>query len=325
MDETKMKRTSILESITGAFRQAAVFGGWILVALFILYLASGIYIIPQNETGVVQRFGKVVNPGVLPGIHYALPWPIHRINKVPVKVMHRISVDDFFESTEKGSKSALLFDETGLNSYCITGDNNLVNLTCVIQYSINDPIKYLFSVSDNSTFLLELAAGSIRRILASMPIDEILTSGKVEIETNIKTELQADIDEVGCGLSVSFIEVKDVNPPSKVKEAFEDVINAQIEKKKRVNDAESYENQVIPQASADAARMGEEAYGYKNEVIARAEGETERFLSLLAEYKKAPDVTKRRIYLETMAEILASVKKKYIVDEKEGDFRLFVP
>jgi len=320
-----MSKPSITGNITGALKQTAVFGGWILVILLILYLASGIFIIPQNQIGVLLRFGRVVNSGVTPGIHYALPWPVHRVRKVPVKVMHRISVDDFFESNEKGSKSALLYEATGLNSYCITGDNNLVNLTCVIQYSIADPLEYLFKVADNNFVLLELAAGSVINTLAVMPIDEILTSGKVEVETNIKTRLQADIDDVGCGLSVSFIEVKDVSPPSNVREAFEDVINARIEKKKLINDAESYKNQMIPQASANAARMMEEGYAHKNAVIAKAEGETERFLSLLGEYKAAPEVTRKRIYLESIAEILAAVKKKYIVDEEGGEFRLFVP
>ena len=313
-----MNRTSITENIISALRQTGVFTGWILSALFILYLASGIYIIPQNQIGVLQRWGRVVRPSVPPGIHYALPWPVHRVNKVPTKVMHRIPVEDFFDSTDEGSKAALLYNITGLRSYCISGDNNLVNLVCVIQYNIDNPLDYLFKVKENKTVLFEMAAANIIRTLAAMSVDEILTSGKVEMERDIKTSLQSDLDDVGCGLSVSFVEVKDVRPPSYVQDAFEDVINARIDKKKLVNEAESYRNQNIPKAQAEAAAMNEQAKGYKSEVVAKAEGETERFLALLAEYKKAPDVTKQRIFFETIQEILGKVKKKYIVDEERG-------
>jgi membrane protease subunit HflK len=320
-----MNKVSINENLFSSFRQTAVFGGWILLMLFILYLASGIYIIRQNQVGVLQRWGRVVNRSVSPGIHYALPWPVHRINKVPTKVMHRISVDDFCDSSDPDSKSVVLYETTGLGSYCVSGDNNLVNLVCVIQYSIDEPIEYLFNIRDNERALLELAAASIIRALAAMPIDVILTSGKLEVESNIKSGLQAKLDALGAGLNVSFVEVKDVSPPTRVRNAFEDVINAQIDKKKMINDAESYKNQKIPQATADAAAMTEEAKGYKNEVIANAEGETARFLALLAEYKKAPGVTRRRIYLETLAEVFQAVKRRYIVDEDSNNYRLFVP
>jgi membrane protease subunit HflK len=239
--------------------------------------------------------------------------------------MQRISIDDFFDSTDPNAESALLFELTGLNSYCITGDNNLVNLVCIIQYNIDNPKDYLFNIIERERVLRELAASSIIHTLAGMPIDEILTSGKLELERDILALLQDGLDELGCGLNASFVEVRDVGPPSKVQKAFEDVINAQIDKKKMISEAESYKNQMIPKAKADAAAMLEQAKAYKNEVIANAEGETERFLALLAEYKKAPRVTRRRIYLETMAEIFQSVKQKYIVEEGSNNYRLFVP
>ena len=317
------------ENIGNTLRQTAVFGTWIIVALVVIYIASGIYIIPQDQIGVLQRWGRVVDPAVPPGIHYAIPWPLHRVSKVPIKVMHRVSIDDFFSSTEPGSKSAILYEITGLNSYCISGDNNLVNLVAVIQYNIYDAVKYLFNVTDNERLLMEAACSSIIHTLAGMPIDEILTSGKPELETGILTNLQASLDDLGCGLNVSFVEVRDVSPPANAQEAFEDVINAQIDKKKAVNNAESYKNQKIPQAKADAAALNEQAEAYKNEVIAKAEGETERFLALLAEYKKAPDVTRTRLYLETITDIFKTVRKKYVFDKnndgESSQLKLFIP
>ena len=299
------------------------------MALLVLYIASGIYIIPTNQTGVLQRWGRVVNPSVPPGIHYALPWPVHRVNKVPIKMMHRVSIDDFFNITEEGSKSALLYELTGLSSYCVSGDNNLVNLVCVIQYNIDDAVKYLFNIGDNERVLMEVAASSIIQTLSEMPIDVLLTSGKPEMEMGILSRLQSGLDELGCGLNVSFVEVRDVSPPANVQKAFEDVIKSQIDKKKMINDAESYKNQKLPQAKADAAAMKEKAEAYKSEVIAMAEGETDRFLALLGEYKKAPDVTRCRIYFETLAEIFKVVKKKYVFDkDREGSsnqLRLFLP
>ncbi len=308
------------QHFTEALRQTSKFGGWIFIALAQIYLASGIYIISQNQVGVLERCGKVVNRSVQPGIHYALPWPIYKVNKVPIKIMRRISIEDFHDSSYGDTTAGIFYSLTGLSSYCITGDNNLVNLVCVIQYNITDPLAYLFGIKENERVLHEIAASSIIHVLAGKEIDKALTHGKFEIQNEIHKEIKNRLEDLESGITVSFIEAKSIQPPSRVQQAFEDVINSKIDKKKMINQAESYQNQKIPDAHARATSILERANGYYNRIIAEAEGETSRFSAVYTQYQKAHDVTRTRIYLETLDKILSKVDKKYLIDkDKKGE------
>lgn len=295
-------------NIRNASLRAGRFAGWILLALALVYLLSGIYAVSPNEIGVQQRFGRVVDAAVPPGIHYRLPWPAERIDKVPVRMVSRISVDDFFHGQT-------LFNQlTGLASYCLTGDNNLVNIECTIQYTIARPADYLFRVADIQNALRGMTCNAILHSLAQLPVDEILTHGKSQIEQFIKESLQRDLDTIQSGLHISFVELKNVKPPERIQRYFDDVINAKIDKNKLINQAETYRNQKIPAAKADAARLSQGAEAYRNEVIAQAEGEAVRFLRRLEEYQKAQGVTRRRLYLESMSQILGNVGRRVVVD-----------
>ncbi|MBC2715184.1 MAG: FtsH protease activity modulator HflK [Desulfobacteraceae bacterium] len=293
---------------------------WIIAALFILYLLSGSYSISSNEIGILQRFGKVIDDKVQPGIHYAFPWPIDCVTKVPIRVVKRIVIDDFYSTNASGGNAIIFANMTNLDSYCVTGDNNLVNVTCVIQYTIINPFNYLFRARDPEIMLRSMASNTIIHCLAGMPIDETMTRGKQAIANYIKTELQKRLDDSHSGLSVSFVELKDIKPPDRVEQYFSDVVKANIDREKMINNAESYKNEKIPAAKAEATRLLQEAEGYKKEIVLRAEGDAQRFEKLLVHRVKKGDSTRKMIYIETMKEVLEKVEKKYIVVPKsDGD------
>ena len=288
----------------------------VLLALAILYLVSGVYSISQNEIGVLQRFGRIINDKVMPGIHFSFPWPIDKVNKVPVRTVNRILIDDFSQMHNRDSFSSRFYDATGLSSYCVTGDNNIVNISCGLQYSVSEPIKYLFCMKDPENALHDIACNSVIHCLSLLSVDEVLTYGKRKIEVCVKDMVQEKLNSINCGLSISFVELKEINPPKRVQEHFDDVINSKIDKRKMVSEAESYRNEKIPQANTLANEMIESALSYQKDVIAKAEGESSRFLDILDTYKQAKGITRRRLYLEFMKDIFTEVDDVFIVSEK---------
>jgi len=301
------------------FSHVLSFYRWILLSLFVLYFAAGIYSVSPNEVGVLQRFGEVKDDKVPPGIHYALPWPIDRVEKVPVRIVNRILIDDFFSSMDPASAALTFFQMTGLASYCITGDNNLVNIRCVIQYTITQPSLYLFRSRTPERMLRNMACNAILRSLASMPVDRILTRGKQELAQEIKARLQGRLDEMNAGLSVSFVELSDIQPPDRVARYFSDVVKAKIDREKTVNESQSYRNEKIPAAQAEAARLLQEARAYQAEVVLRAEGETERFLKILERSRQGGGSVREMIYLDTLKAVGSQVGRKHIVfPDKDG-------
>jgi len=287
---------------------------WIILCLGILYLCSGIYAVSSNEIAMLQRFGKVVDDSVQPGIHAALPWPIDRVTKVPVKIINRIVIDDFSSMYSPQNSSARAFSSmTGLDTYCITGDNNLINILCVIQYTITDPFGYVFRIQKPELMLRNMAANTIIHCIAGKPIDTALTRGKLEIGRYIKRELQKRLQEVQSGLSVSFVELRDIKPPDRVQKAFSDVVKAGIDRIKMINQAEAYRNEKIPAAKADANRLLQDAEAYKREVVLRAEGDASRFISLLGQVEKKGGGARTMLYIETMQQIMKQVDTKHIM------------
>jgi len=294
------------------------FAFYILIALILLYLASGIYSIGQTQAGVQQRFGRIINPNVKPGIHYALPWPIDKVDRVSVKTVQRMLIDDFSSKLEKNSTSYVFREMTGLTPYCISGDNNIVNMICAIQYIVANPVDYLFKIKTNERLLRDVISNSIIKCLVGLRVDEILTYGKKEIENTLKAEVQKKLDSLSCGLIISFVELRDVRPPVTVQGAFDDVINAKIDRRKLVSQAQSRRNELLPQANATATRIIEKAKTYKLERILAARGETQRFVKQLEAYQKMKKVTKKRLYFEFVKQIFPEIEKVYIMD-KEGD------
>jgi len=317
-------------TIRDTFIHMVSFLRWILLCLIFLYLFSGIYSISYNEIGILQRFGKVIDDKVQPGIHYALPWPIDKITKVPIRIVNRILIDDFYTASEPESTARVFSGMTGLDSYCVTGDNNLVNVKCVIQYNITNPFDYLFRVKDANIMLRSMACNTIIHCLSRMPIDEALTRGKQQIANYTKVELQRRLDDSKSGLSVSFVELRDIKPPDRVEEFFSDVVKAKIDREKMINEAETYRNEKIPAAKADATRIFQEAGAYKKEVVLRAEGEADRFKKILERVREKGDSARNMLYTETIKDIMKKVGRKHImVRDKKGKaparLRLYCP
>ncbi len=318
----QMSQHDIRSTVFESLRHMLRFLRWIAAALAALYLLSGLYSISTNEIGVLLRFGRAVDKRVQPGIHYKFPWPVDRVVKVPVKKVNRILIDDFYTALQAGSgrSTALVFSSlTGLDSYCVTGDNNLVNVQCVIQYTIIDPFSYMLEMKDPEIMLRSMACSTIIHCLADMHVDDALTRGKQAVAGRIKLGLQDRLDRSGCGVGVSFVEISDIKPPDRVQEYFSDVVKAGIDYSKMINEAESYFNEKIPAAKADAERVLQEARAYKKRVVLEARGETGRFERLRTRIARGGGAGRSIIYIETLRDILSRVGRKYIVGSgKDG-------
>lgn len=292
----------------------------ILVGLIVVYLLSGFYKISESELGVIQRFGKAIEGKVEPGGHYRLPWPIDTITKVPVKTTHTIQINDFSLGMD--------YDEvnefrrvTGISSYCITGDNNIVFIDFLIRYNIVDPVKYLFIIKSSEDYLKQIACFAAINSLAGKTVDDILTVGRKSVEIYLKKEIQNNLDYLNSGLGISAIEIKEVSPHKEVRTSFERVINSQIQKRELVNKAESYRNEKLPKTKGMAIQIKEEARAYKTEVVSSAKGEVDRFKKQLNEYSKAKKITKQRMYLDFIQERFPALKNIILVDNS-GEKRI---
>lgn len=297
---------------------------WTVLVLFLIYLLTGFYKIGQSETAVVTRFGKIAANNVTPGLHYALPYPVSKVNKIDVKQMKTITNNDFADTDwKKGSHVYNYVERTGLRPYSISGDNNIVNASFRIKYTISDPGKYLFNIRNHDKTIRRISSTAIVHSLSEKSVDEILTFGKNNIENEVRRETQKRLDELDSGILVSFTEIKAVSPPSEIQSFFDKVINAEVEKKKMLNNAEAFKNSAVPQARTEANQMLQEAKTFKREKILHAEGKTARFLSKLEEYRKSRKITRRKIYLDFISEIYPKVKEIRFIDPESGKERKF--
>ena len=322
MEMSKSIRHHLKDTTKSSFKY---FVSVILAGLAVVYLLSGFYKVSESELGVVQRFGKVIEAKVEPGGHYRLPNPIDTVTKVPVKTTHTIEIKDFWLRTAGKVKNEFR-ESTGLSSYCITGDNNIVFIDFAIRYNIVDPFKYLFNLKSNEDYLKQVACSVVINSLAGKAVDDILTVGKRSVEIYLKNEIQENLDGLHSGLGISTIEIKEVSPYKAVRTYFERVINAQIQKRELINKAESYRNEKLPKTNGMAMQVIEEAKAYQTEVISRAKGEAERFKNQLDEYSKAKTITKQRMYLDFIQETFPTLNKIILVDnsgkERIIDLRL---
>lgn len=290
-----------------------------LAALLLLYeLSTMLYSIKPNQLGLVEFMGAVTNPRVLPGLHLTWPWPLSRVHRVPAKEVQRMLVDTFFQDSGAESRSYLFYRLTGLESYCLSGDNNAVEIAAVIQYTISDPYAYLYGCADKEELLRSIVCRRTIALLAERTIDEILTYGKKEIGQKLRAGVQQDLDRNRTGISVALVEIKEIRPPLTVQPYFDDVINSQVDKRKMISRAESYRNEQIPAARAEKERLLRAAEAYRDTTVKSAQGETERFGAKLAEYSKAPEISRRRLYLRAAREILGRIGSLCVVDGEEG-------
>lgn len=308
--------------LTGAFKRIPGFapsgGGktkWVLLVLIAVWLLSGIYIVNPDEQGVVLRFGKY-NRTVEAGPHYALPFPIETVYTPKVTQVQRVEVG--FRSAQGGRTF-----QQGANrslpeeAATLTGDENIVNVQFSVQYQIKDPVEYLFNVTNQTAVVKNAAEAAMREVIGNSQIDSALTDGKLQIQTEATQLLQEILDRYKVGVRVIAVQLQDVHPPKEVSDAFKDVASAREDKSRIINEAEAYRNELIPKARGLAAEVENQAQAYKETRIRNAEGETARFLSLFEEYKQAKDITKKRMYLETMEEILSRPGMEKIILPKE--------
>jgi modulator of FtsH protease HflK len=290
----------------------------ILIGVFILaaIAMTTIYSIGPDEVGVVQRFGKYTKT-TQPGLHIKFPFGIDKVT--PIKTQ-RIYKEDFgVKSTNSGTRRSYSSGNADDDaSLILTGDLNVLDVKWIVQFRISDPAKFLFDTRQPFTNLRDIAEVIMRRYVGNYTVDEVLTTKREEIDTQVQIAMQKLLDEYGTGLRVVTVKLLDVNPPQKVKPAFNEVNEARQEKEQAINKAWEAYNKVIPKAKGQAKQTLRVAEGYSLDKINRAKGDTQRFLSILEEYNKAPEVTRKRVYLETMAAVLPKAKQKYIMDSNQS-------
>lgn len=290
----------------------------LFVFLMIVYLCSGFTAIEQNEIGIRKSFGKVTNKKVIPGIHYRLPYPFGEIIKIPDKVIHRIFIDDFSSDISDNVNAYAFYDLTGLSTYLITADNNILNLEVNIQYRISNPYNYYYSMQTNENFLRELASSIIIKSISMMSIDTALTTGKRDIERFIKENIQKKLLKLDAGINIMIVELLNVTPPSRVQAYFDDVINASIEINRLINDAQSYRTQQLSSAQIEYNRRTTDAEIYKNEIINTSIGDKERFLNILSAYEQNPELEKSRLFIEFVKNTFSNIEQKIFIHKQSG-------
>ena len=287
---------------------------WVVLGLFAIIVFNGlIYSIGPDEVGVIQRFGKYIRLSSS-GLHAKIPFGIEKVT--PIKV-EKIFKEEFGTGRENSSSRGSFGGSRDI-SLMLTGDLNILDVRWIVQYKIKDPIKLLFIVRNPRNIIRDVSEIVMRRLVGDYSVDEVLTIKREEIDHLAQMETQKILDDYQIGVQVITVKLLDVNPPDRVKPAFNEVNEAKQEKEKMINQAWEAYNKAIPKAKGEAERTIREAEGYSLDKINRAKGEAERFLATLSEYKKAPEITEKRLYLETLNEVLPKVKDKYIVDPRQS-------
>ncbi|MEZ5930522.1 MAG: FtsH protease activity modulator HflK [Alphaproteobacteria bacterium] len=280
-----------------------------------LWLASGIYRVQQEEEGVVLRFGKQVAVRE-PGLHWHWPSPIETVLTPKVTRVNRVEVG--FRSVGGTLGRGETGREINNESLMLTGDENIVDINFVVLWYIDRPEDFLFKIRDPEITVKAVAESVMREIIGQTPFAEATTEARAQIENDAREQIQSILNEYGAGISVQEVQVQKVDPPDEVIDAFRDVQRAQADRERAQNEAETYQNDILPRARGDAVKMEQEAEAYAQEVVARADGDAQRFVAVYNEYAKAPDVTTRRLYLETMEDVLSNMNKVLIDGSASG-------
>jgi len=307
------------ESPSGPSSPFASIGKLLAVALVIIVLQgvySSFFKITPSEVGVVLRLGEYSRT-TPPGLHFKIPY-LDKLYKVDVE---NIRKEEFgFRSRFPGQQAT--YDRNGydMESLMLTADKNVINVAWIVQYRVADPYAYLFKVANVRQAIRDMSESVTRRIVGNMDFDYVLSNRDL-LAASVKNELQQELDGLFptgmSGVNIGTVQFQDINPPETVKPAFNEVNEADQDMKRLVNEAQETYNRVIPKAAGDAKKIIEQAYGYKAQRINNAQGETQRFTDILKEYKNAPAVTRQRMYLETMKQILPNVESIYVIDKDQ--------
>ena len=274
---------------------------------------SSFYSIEPNELGVIRRFGKYIKT-TQPGLHWKLPFNIDRLDKVPVELVYK---EEFgFRTVRTNVRTQYSPHPYDDESQMLTGDLNVLDVTWIVQFKVKDPVKLLFKDRNPLQTVRDISEAVMRQVIGDSSVSEALTNRRIEINTEVQQKMQETLDRYQTGIQVTTVKLQDVNPPDEVKSSFNAVNAAKQEKEKVINESwESY-NKAIPKAKGEAERTIRESEGYASQRINEAEGDAARFKSMYEAYKLAKEVTRERMYLETLGEVLPQVGHKYIVEPK---------
>lgn len=286
----------------------------LIVAVLVWGAITSFYTVQPEERAVVKRFGRVV--GITdPGLHFKLPFGMDVVQLVATE---RVLKQEFgFRTQEVSAQARTQFADRDFpgESLMLTGDLNIIQVEWVVQYRISDPIKFLYSMREPTSTLRDLSESVMRRIVGNRIGSDVLTVGRVEIASTAREEIQSAMDQYDNGISVITVELQDVVPPERVQPAFNEVNEARQELERMINEANRQANQEIPRAEGTAKRVISEAEGYATERVNRAYGETSRFTAVLNEYRSVPEVTRARLYLETLNETLPNIGSVLVIQE----------
>ncbi len=309
-------RTVLAEAFRALFR----YTGTLVLVLLVVYLLSGFYKIGRSEVGVLTRFGKVVNSRIPPGLHYAFPYPIDIIHKVPVRQVHTMDVLDFSTRYLSGSgRGASFSDVTGLEPYAITGDDNLVAVSLSLKYVISDPVKYLFNFRQASQSVSMVAGRVLTVMIARRGIDHLLTGDRSAFKRQLKAMLQHEMDALGMGIAISLVDITELSPPPAVQPYFEKVVNVKADSMRIINEARGYEGKRLARARATADRTVRQAEARRRNRILEAQGRVERFEARLKEYMRTPDIVASSLLAEYWKRIFSSLKEVRVVTPGRGN------
>ena len=286
-------------------RSSSPSGGLIaglIVVVVVVWGFMGFYIVDEAERGVVLRFGKVLDDTVQPGLHWNPPI-VDEVNLVNVSELNA---------------------KTYQNRAMLTTDENIIDIEVTVQYLIQDPVKYVIAVQNPERSLDNSAESAIRHVVGGNTMEQILTTGRDRVVSDVSTRLQDYMDVYNTGIFISQVNVVDAQPPDGVRAAFDDVIRAREDEQRAQNQAQQYANRVIPEARGEAQRQIEQANAYKGQVIAEAEGDASRFDQLLEEYTKAPAVTRQRLYIDSLQDVMTA-SSKIMIDVEGGNNMLYLP
>jgi modulator of FtsH protease HflK len=286
----------------------------VLAAAVIFIGFNCFYMVQPQETAVIQRFGEYSHIAES-GFHLKLPFGIDTVRKVPTG---RVLQHEYgYRTLQPGVRST--FKEKGYEEEAVmlSGDLNVVNLQWTVQYKIQNAVDYLFRVHDVEGTLDDISESVVRRIVGNRYSDDVLTVGRASIADMAKVEIQAIMDTYQTGIKIVNVQLQNANPPDSVKAAFNEVNESQQERERMINEAQQAYNQKIPKAMGEARQAVSQAEGYALEKVNRSQGEVQRFVNILAEYEKSPDVTRRRMYLDSIGELLGHVEHLYVIDENQ--------
>jgi membrane protease subunit HflK len=283
--------------------------------VLLLWILSGIFFVQTDQQAVVTRFGAVVEPRVQPGIHYAMPWPVDRVFKLKVQQLQRQVIG--------GEAADLVLGRTQpIVSQFLTGDQNIISMRAVVQYSVGVPADYLFHAADVAQTTAAVVEAELARRIARADVDAVLTTEKLAIQDAVLGAAQQRLNNYGSGIKLSTVNIESVTAPPEAADAFRDVASARADTARIVSQAQSYANDLLPRARGEAQQMLEGAEAYRSSRINESMGDAARFSALVAEYAKAPQVTGQRLYIEALEQVLPKIRK--VIVEPGGNLDLSI-